>query len=88
MVIFMDILACKRCLVYEMAEASQYQTMYDYIKNLDEGVKTSEEVYQERLKTCKQCDNLLAGMCRICGCYVELRAAIQTKSCPAPAARW
>lgn len=84
----MDLLGCKRCLVYEMAEAAQYQTMYDYIKNLDEGVKASEEVYQARLKSCKQCDNLLAGMCRICGCYVELRAAIGTKNCPAPEKHW
>ena len=84
----MDLLACKRCLLYEMADASQYQNMYEYIKNLDEDVKVSNEVYQARLKRCKQCEHLLAGMCRICGCYVEMRAAIQVKSCPASVSQW
>lgn len=84
----MDKLECKRCLLYEMAEASQYQNMYEYIKNLDEDVKASSDLYQERLNTCKKCDNLLAGMCRICGCYVEMRAAIRNKDCPAHNSLW
>lgn len=83
-----SILGCKRCLVYEMAEAAQYQNMYDYINHLDEDVKVSNETYQERLKICKQCENLLAGMCRICGCYVEIRAVIKGKSCPSPSHLW
>ncbi|MDY3745248.1 MAG: DUF6171 family protein [Lachnospiraceae bacterium] len=37
---------------------------------------------------CRQCDRLLNGMCRICGCFVEMRAAIKVKSCPDVVPKW
>ena len=46
------------------------------------GIKASEELYEERLSVCKECDMLLTGMCRSCGCYVELRAAVTKNYCP------
>ena len=42
-----------------------------------------EEVYENRLKICKECDDLVAGTCLKCGCYVELRAAVTRNKCPA-----
>ena len=30
----------------------------------------------------KECEKLLSGMCRMCGCYVEMRAAIALRDCP------
>lgn len=38
--------------------------------------------YQRRLSICKECEKLLSGMCRMCGCYVEMRAAIALRDCP------
>ena len=81
-------LSCKKCLLYEMPDAARYQSMYDYIKNLDEELKVSEELYQQRLAICKECDHLLMGMCRICGCYVEMRACMKRKMCPDVIKRW
>ncbi|MDD5935354.1 MAG: DUF6171 family protein [Clostridiales bacterium] len=83
-----DMLTCKKCLLYEMPDAKRYQNMYDYIANLDDDVKVPESVYQQRLSICKECDQLLAGMCRICGCYVEMRAVMKQRSCPAVDAKW
>lgn len=74
---------CKRCLTRELADqAKEFQNIRDYIDNLDVDIKASEELYEERLQVCKECDMLLAGMCRKCGCYVELRAAVTKNYCP------
>ena len=29
-----------------------------------------------------ECDNLINGMCKICGCFVEMRAAVKKNYCP------
>lgn len=79
---------CRRCLTKEMPDAAYFQNMYDYIARLDESVKTPDEVYEERLSLCKQCDSLLNGMCRVCGCFVEMRAAVDKNHCPAVSSKW
>lgn len=81
-------LACKRCLVYEMADAAKYKNMYDYINNLEEDIKTPKEEYDKRLAICKECEKLLSGVCRACGCFVEMRAAVKTRRCPDVDSKW
>jgi len=56
--------------------------LQDYIENLDKHIKTEEEEYKKRLHICKDCDNLINGMCKICGCFVEMRAAVKKNYCP------
>ena len=74
---------CKKCLTREMTESGeQFKNMWDYIDNLSGDVKTSDPEYERRLSICKECEMLLAGMCRKCGCYVEMRAALKTNECP------
>lgn len=74
---------CRRCLTRDMAGQEEYfQTMHDYIKNMDIDIKTPESLYEERLSSCKECEMLFQGMCRRCGCYVELRAAVKKNVCP------
>ena len=74
---------CKRCLTRELADqAKEFQNIRDYIDNLDVDIKSPDELYEERLSICKECDMLLAGMCRKCGCYVEFRAAFKNTKCP------
>jgi hypothetical protein len=51
----------------------------DIIKAED---RSSDELYQERLGICKECDKLNAGTCLSCGCYVEIRAALKQSRCP------
>lgn len=79
---------CKRCLAREMPDASYFQNMYDYINSLDTDIKTPDILYENRLSLCKECDNLLNGMCRVCGCFVEMRAAVNKNSCPAVHPHW
>ena len=74
---------CKRCLTRELAGQEEYfQNLREYIENLDIDIKAPEQLYEERLAVCKKCDFLFQGMCRGCGCYVELRAAVAKNVCP------
>lgn len=74
---------CRKCLTGELAEAADtYRTIREHIENLDPDVRTDEELYGKRLDICRECEWLLTGMCRSCGCYVELRAAMIKNSCP------
>lgn len=74
---------CKKCLTRDMAGQEEYfRNLKEYIANLDRDVKAEDELYESRLAVCQECDLLLEGMCRTCGCYVELRAAVRKNSCP------
>ena len=73
---------CKKCLLRDMDEAGIFQNMYDYIARLDEEDKVPDEEYERRLGKCRECEQLLSGMCRVCGCYVEMRAAMKVRHCP------
>lgn len=73
---------CKRCLTREMNADGYFQNLHDYIAGIDEELKAAKTLYEERLSVCKECDMLLSGMCRVCGCYVELRAVMKRNSCP------
>ncbi len=73
---------CKRCLLFESAQGNTLELIKDKINSLPEAEKTDESVYSNRLSLCKNCDFLISGMCRKCGCYVEFRAAFKNKHCP------
>lgn len=74
---------CRKCLTRDMAGREEYfRSLREYIANLDPDIKATEARYEERLAVCKECELLLDGMCRSCGCYVELRAAIEKNICP------
>ncbi len=60
----------------------------EYVAALDEAIRTPEADYRARLAICEGCDQLLNGTCRLCGCYVETRAAKRGQSCPMVPARW
>ncbi|MGN0400725.1 MAG: DUF6171 family protein [Acetatifactor sp.] len=78
-----NIRVCKRCLTRELADGGEdFRNIQEYIENLDADFKVSDALYEERLSVCKACELLLTGMCRACGCYVEMRAAVTKNSCP------
>ena len=64
-----------------MAESAEYRNLYAYIEGLEEG-SALPEIFMKSGWRCKNCDLLLSGMCRACGCFVELRAAIAANRCP------
>lgn len=65
-----------------MDKDAYFENLHTYIANLDDEIKVEKPLYEERLSLCKECDLLADGMCRACGCYVELRAAIRKNGCP------
>lgn len=74
---------CRKCLTRELAGQEQtYRTIREYIDNLDPDVRIDGELYEKRLALCRECEMLLQGMCRSCGCYVEMRAAMGKNVCP------
>lgn len=73
---------CKKCLLAEAGENKAYQTVKDYLDNLDNTLRVDDEEYSSRLAKCRNCEYLISGMCRKCGCYVEIRAALKNKKCP------
>lgn len=79
---------CKKCLVRDFDQGELFQTMQEYIARIDKDIKTPEPEYEKRLKFCTQCDSLRNGMCGICGCYVEMRAAVKSNYCPAVRKKW
>ena len=79
---------CRRCLAKDMPDASYFDNMYEYIRQLDPEIKAEGSLYEERLSLCKECDHLLNGMCRVCGCFVEMRAAIRKNHCPDIHGKW
>lgn len=74
---------CRKCLIRDMEGREDYlRSLREYIDNLDVDIKSPPKLYEDRLAVCRECDLLLEGMCRSCGCYVELRAAVEKNSCP------
>jgi hypothetical protein len=72
---------CIKCLLREMDKQAYMDNLYDYINRIEEDIKTDKDLYEQRLSICKDCNYLSEGMCRACGCFVELRAAIKTNIC-------
>jgi len=71
---------CRRCLLFE-CDPELALIVRDYVDGLLEGQRVSEEVYNSRLRLCQDCGDLINGMCRLCGCFVEARAAKKLARC-------
>ncbi len=70
------------------SEEMYFQKLEAYIEGLDESDRVTQNVYEERLQICNGCKNLTRGMCRLCGCFVELRAALKVRKCPDIPCKW
>ena len=77
-----------RCLLFEAGEKDMARTVAEYVASLDDAIRTPEDVYRARLDICRECPELVSGTCRLCGCYVETRAAKKGQQCPMVPARW
>lgn len=78
---------CRKCMIPDFVEDKD-AFLSNYLKNLPDEERTEESVYQNRLKACAGCSEYLNGMCRHCGCFVALRAAVRRQSCPGIPKRW
>ena len=79
---------CKRCLLDELDGGELYLSVQERIALLDEDIKVGGKEYGKRLDACKGCDRLTNGMCELCGCFVELRAAKKNIHCPDTPDKW
>ena len=79
---------CKKCLLREGEEEEYWINLEQYIANLEEEVRVSQEEYERRLRICGQCEKIINGMCRVCGCFVELRCALKVRHCADVKKKW
>lgn len=80
---------CRRCLLEDMpGEAELAKSIRELIEMLPEEKRASTDVHAQRLFICRTCDHLQNGMCVLCGCYVELRAAKRMMRCPCVPGKW
>ena len=80
---------CRRCLLAEMeSEKPLYELLREWLTALPPEETAAPETVQARLSACHACDHLTSGMCALCGCYVELRAAMKRAQCPDVPRRW
>ena len=84
----MMIRECKRCLLKDMDTQEYYRTVSEYVESLDGSLRAPKEEYERRLSLCRECDCLINGMCRLCGGFVEARAAKTSSYCPGTPRRW
>lgn len=74
---------CKKCLTRDMIDKDDYfKTLQELIRNVVGDERAEDSLYEERLKKCTECERLADGMCKACGCFVELRAVIRANDCP------
>jgi len=71
-----------------MQDGAYAKSVYEYISSLPDDIKTGAALLNERLELCRACDALVNGMCKYCGCFVELRAAKKSQYCPHPVGKW
>jgi hypothetical protein len=71
-----------------MTDGEYYRNIYEYIDGLPEEVKTPQPEYEQRISFCRRCGNLVNGLCSLCGCFAEVRAAKRGNHCPDTPAFW
>ena len=60
-----------------------------YVSELPENERVADDVYRARLRACADCPERAEATCRLCGCYVQARAAKKRARCPLPGLpRW
>ncbi|MBS6645380.1 MAG: hypothetical protein KH366_17510 [Clostridiaceae bacterium] len=79
---------CPRCGLSAVSDSDYHQSLQTYISGIDPDIRTSDTVYSNRLKACGVCSYLSNGLCRLCGCFVEMRAAKQNSRCPETPSKW
>lgn len=53
-----------------------------YLAQLTPEEQAEDVTYARRLACCGKCTWYGEHMCRACGCYVQLRAAVKEQNCP------
>jgi len=73
---------CRLCLLKDINPKEYEAKIKRILDHMDPKEKALDEMYEKRLKACTECHYLKDGFCGACGCYVELRCAKKTSTCP------
>lgn len=79
---------CEYCLSRELSDEQYIRTIKEYVNLVPLDKRADSRVYQRRLKLCSACEFLQNGMCRMCGCFVEIRAIVAKRTCPINKPEW
>jgi hypothetical protein len=80
---------CKRCLLNDRVDAKALaERLNEWIACMPPDSQTPSDIYTARLHICTACGHQADGLCGLCGCYVEWRAAHITGRCPDTQDRW
>lgn len=80
---------CYRCFIEDLSDEELKRVLRERLTSLPEELRAPETHCRERLSACARCESLVNGLCAHCGCFVELRAAKRSGTCPAPGgSRW
>lgn len=79
---------CRRCLLKDLTDGEYFRSVYEYIDSLDAESRASPEEYRRRLAACRECAHLVNGMCGLCGCFAEVRAAKKGSHCAKDVRIW
>lgn len=77
-----------RCLLRELGPEDYFKNVYDYIASLDPERRAPRAEAERRLALCLACPRLQNGMCALCGCFVEVRAALRQNRCADTPPKW
>lgn len=72
---------CRLCQI-ELEAGEDARQLLKYRNLIREEDRVGEEVYEERLAFCENCDRLVGVTCQECGCYVQIRAFAKAGTCP------
>ena len=79
---------CKRCTYLNMSDEDYDRYIRRILAGMKPREKVNEDVYRARLASCSTCVHLQNGVCGMCGCFVELRAAGISSDCPMRKREW
>lgn len=72
---------CRKLLLRDLPQDELYNIVIDYINSIPEERKVCKDEYEKRIYICSSCENLVSGICLLCGCFVEVRAAKANQHC-------
>ena len=76
---------CKACSASVRVSENDIDEMLNIIIGSNEFELAHEEIYEERLNICFNCNYLEYGTtCLQCGCIVQIKARLMESTCPYP----
>lgn len=73
---------CRKCELAKQYGGGLEEYLLRYLAQLTPEEQAEDVTYARRLACCGKCTWYGEHMCRACGCYVQLRAAVKGQNCP------